>query len=223
LARRVTLTFDNGPTADVTPAVLDCLGQHRIKSTFFVIGNKAETDAGAALVARAHAEGHWIGNHTYSHTTPLGELDAAAAVREIEQAEQVLNWVKQPQRLFRPYGRAGRIGKHLLHAAAVQKLQAEKYTCVLWNSISGDWRDPDGWVEIALEQFRSKDWSLIVLHDQPSGAMRHLDRFLAALRDENAEMQQDFPPECTPIVNGEIVRPLDAYVTGPDSVQASRK
>jgi peptidoglycan/xylan/chitin deacetylase (PgdA/CDA1 family) len=208
----VTLTFDNGPTPEITNQVLDCLASHGLKSTFFVIGRKAETQAGAALLRRARSEGHWIGNHTYAHTTPLGELNAAAAVREIEEAERALEWVKQPHRLFRPYGRAGRIGQHLLHPAVVETLQAGKFTCVLWNCVTGDWRDPDGWVDRALAHARSSQWSLIVLHDLPSGAMLHLHRFLVALREEDVQIRQDFPPECTPIVDGTIVQPLERYV-----------
>jgi len=184
-----------------------------VQSTFFVIGRKAETQAGSALVRRASSEGHWIGNHTYSHTAPLGELGAAEAVREIEQAERVLHWVHQTHRLFRPYGRAGQIGKHLLHPATIEVLQSGKFTCVLWNCITGDWRDPGGWVDGALEYARSKQWSLIVLHDIPSGAMLHLDRFLCMLMDQGVQVRQDFPPDCMPIVDGIIVQPLTNYVT----------
>ena len=177
-----------------------------------MIGKQAETGDGGALMQRASAEGHWIGNHTYSHTTPLGELEAAAAVWEIERAEQVLSRLNQPRRLFRPYGRGGRIGHHLLHPAAVATLLAGNYTCVLWNSVPGDWRDPDGWVHRALEEARTADWSLIVLHDVPSGAMLHLGRFLAQLREEDVEIRQEFPARCTPIVDGRVVQPIEQYV-----------
>jgi hypothetical protein len=52
---------------------------------------------------------------------------------------------------------------------------------------------------------------LIVLHDQPGAAMAHLDRFLREMRDEGVELRQDFPPDCVPMVEGNIVRPLDRY------------
>ena len=208
----VTLTFDNGPSPGVTEQVLDCLARHSVQSTFFVIGRKAETQEGLALVRRASSEGHWIGNHTYSHTTPLGELGAAEAVREIEHAERVLPWVSQPHRLFRPYGRAGQLGKHLLNPAAVEVLQAGKFTCVLWNCVTGDWRDPGAWVDRAFEHARSNQWSLIVLHDIPSGAMVHLDQFLGMLKDQGVQFRQDFPPDCMPIVDGVIVQPLEKYM-----------
>ena len=68
-----------------------------------------------------------------------------------------------------------------LSRAAAALLQAGGYTCVLWNAIPRDWADPDGWVDTALAQLAQQSWTLMVLHDLPSGAMRHLDRFLGVL------------------------------------------
>ena len=68
----VTLTFDNGPEPEVTPGVLDTLAAAGIKATFFVLGHKLALPGRRALAERAAAEGHWIGNHTYTHSTPLG-------------------------------------------------------------------------------------------------------------------------------------------------------
>ena len=67
----VTLTFDNGPEPSVTPRVLDVLARRGVRTTFFVIGNKLLTRDARACTERAHAEGHWIGNHTWTHTRPL--------------------------------------------------------------------------------------------------------------------------------------------------------
>jgi peptidoglycan/xylan/chitin deacetylase (PgdA/CDA1 family) len=210
---KVTLTFDNGPEPRATPGVLDCLSANQLAATFFVVGRKVATPEGADLVRYASESGHRIGNHTFSHTKPLGELDRAAALEEFERAESALSWLDQPLRLFRPYGRAGRIGHHLLDPGVVEKLQAGGYTCVLWNSVPGDWRDPVGWVERAIEDCRSRPWSLVVLHDTPTGAMSHLDRFIQSLRHEGMEFTQEYLPECLPIVEGKIVGPIDQYVS----------
>src|SRR5581483_12463081 len=126
------------------------------------------------------------------HSTPLGELDRDAALLEFERTEELLAWVRQPKRLFRPFGRAGRIGRHLLHPAILEKLQEGKYWCVLWNCVPGDWRDPEGWISRALAECRSRDWSLVVLHDLPTGAMMHLERFIRTLQDEGVELRQDY-------------------------------
>ena len=104
------------------------------------------------------------------------------------------------------------MGRGLLHPAVVDRLMAGGYTCVLWSSVPGDFRDPDGWMERALSDCRTREWSLVVLHDLPNGAMRHLDSFLQKLRDEGHQLTQDFPPDCTPIAGGKIVQPLDGFL-----------
>jgi peptidoglycan/xylan/chitin deacetylase (PgdA/CDA1 family) len=193
--------------------VLDCLARYSVKTTFFVMGRKAVTAEGSLVARRASAEGHWIGNHTFSHSGPLGPLDRAAAIGEFERAEQALAWLVQPEKLFRPPG-SGQLGKHLLHPAVVELLTAGGYSCVLWNSVPGDYRDPNGWLERAMSDCLSRDWTLLALHDLPNGAMAHLDGFLAWLRRENFELTQEFPPDCLPILHGKIVLPLDSYMNG---------
>jgi peptidoglycan-N-acetylglucosamine deacetylase len=210
--KRFTLTFDNGPEPQVTPGVLDCLARHNIKTTFFVMGRKAITPEGVALVRRASAQGHWIGNHTFSHTSPLGRMTPASALQEFERTEQVLAAIEQPHRLFRPPGGAGKLGKHLLQPAIVDKLTQGRYTCVLWNSVPGDYRDPDGWLPRAIADFESHAWTLMALHDLPNGAMDHLEEFLRRLEAAGAQFVQEFPPDCVPILDGRIVLPLDPYL-----------
>jgi peptidoglycan-N-acetylglucosamine deacetylase len=183
-----------------------------VQATFFVLGQRVSEPERADLAKRARAMGHWIGNHTFTHSKPLGLLDRDSALREFDQTEAALDWLDQPRRLFRPYGGAGSIGPHLLQPAVVDRLTAGGFTCVLWNSVPGDWRDPHGWVERALADCASRDWSLVVLHDQPSGAMDHLDEFLTRLQDAGFEFAQEFPPDCMPIVDGRIVQPMDGYV-----------
>ena len=209
----LTLTFDNGPEPEVTPGVLDMLARENICSTFFVIGDKIADPARRRLAERARAEGHWIGNHTMHHRVPLGELAAvAAAGEEIDGTQTLLGNLSHPDRLFRPFGRGGAIGPHLFSRAALARLTEGGYTTVLWNAIPRDWAEPDAWVETALAQCRSQAWSLMVLHDLPTGAMRHLERFIGRAREAGARLRQDFPPECVPILRGKPVLALDGFV-----------
>jgi hypothetical protein len=138
-------------------------------------------------------------------------MTAESALEEFDRAEAALAWLKQPVPLFRPRGGAGRLGRGLLHPAVAKKLQAGGYTCVLWTSVPGDFRDPDGWVERSLADCRSRAWSLVVLHDISNGAMLHLDTFLRKLREEGHHLTQDFPPDCTPILKGKVMQPLDEF------------
>jgi peptidoglycan/xylan/chitin deacetylase (PgdA/CDA1 family) len=209
----LTLTFDNGPEPEATPDVLTTLAQRGVRSTFFVIGQKLAAPGRRALCERAQAEGHKIGNHTWSHGGPLGEpARAGAAEREIGGTQRELGALADPHRYFRPQGGGGRLGRHLLSAEAAALLERDRYTCVLWNSIPRDWDDPDGWVDRALAHCRVQPWTLMVLHDLPGGAMRHLDRFLGLVADRGGRLRQDFPPDCVPLVDGIATGAFGDYV-----------
>lgn len=209
--RRVTLTFDNGPS-ETTPQVLDCLLYHNIRATFFVLGSKLEEPANMSFARRAHDEGHWVGNHTFTHTVPLGELDAATALSEFERTNDMLSCVHQTEKLFRPYGRGGHLECNLLHPTVVAKLVEYRYSCVLWNCVPEDWIHPHAWADSAIAQSLACEWALIVLHDLPTGAMDHLDEFIVRLRKNDFELRQDFPDDCVPIRKGHIVSALDRYL-----------
>ena len=209
----VTLSYDNGPDAEVTPRVLDTLARHGARVTFFVIGERlAQADARRAT-ERAHAEGHWIGNHTYTHRVPLGErTDPEDPEREIGATQRLLGALAHPDRLFRPFG-GGALSRRLLSARARDYLIAGGYSCVVWNCVPRDWEDPGEWIETGLAQCAGQAWSLVVLHDFIAGAERMLDRFLGAPKDAGHEIVQALPPECVPIVRGRVVRRIEALVT----------
>jgi peptidoglycan/xylan/chitin deacetylase (PgdA/CDA1 family) len=210
----LTLSFDNGPEPGVTSLVLDVLAEHGIKSTFFVIGEKLVDPERRRLARRARDEGHWIGNHTFTHSVPLGrQRDANSAENEIGRTQAALGDLTHESRWFRPFGGGGNLDEGLLKPSVVGYLTRNRFSCVLWNAIPHDWDDPEGWVERALNQCRSQAWSLVVLHDLPTGAMDRLEEFLDRVKAIGARIHQDFPPACVPIRRGEIVLPLHSYVS----------
>jgi peptidoglycan-N-acetylglucosamine deacetylase len=82
---QITLTFDNGPTPGVTEPVLEILARHGAQATFFIIGQKLLDKSSAGLLAEIKSAGHWVGNHTMSHSVAFGErLGATEACREID-------------------------------------------------------------------------------------------------------------------------------------------
>jgi peptidoglycan/xylan/chitin deacetylase (PgdA/CDA1 family) len=191
--------------------VLDVLAARGLRATFFVVGEQLAVARGPA--ERAHAEGHWIGNHTLTHATPLGRGDAAAARREIEATQALLGELAHPDRLFRPMGGGGALGPHLLNAAAVDALTNGGYTLVLWNAVPRDWEDPHGWVATALAQCRERERTLLVLHDRPSGAMEHLEEFLDRATAAGIRFTQALPEDCVPIRRGVRHGSLDGLVS----------
>jgi peptidoglycan/xylan/chitin deacetylase (PgdA/CDA1 family) len=208
LIPRISLSFDNGPDPEVTPYVLERLAARGIRATFFMLGRKLEEPHGPALARQVLAGGHHIGNHTYSHTTPLGRLTAQEALAEFDATARAIARVGETRRLFRPYGGGGRQGPHLLQRAIVERMTAEGYTCVLWNCVPGDFRDPEGWLARAIAGVEAQNWPLVVLHDISLAAMQRLDPFLDYLEERDYEFRQDFPPQCTPVVDGRIMQDL---------------
>ena len=210
---RVTLTFDNGPTPGVTEHVLDILAQARIRSTFFVIGKNLDKPGSAGLMRQAHAAGHWIGNHTLSHTVALGDRpERDYAVSEIEGAQARIGSFAHADKLFRPYGNSGRLGPHLLSRAALEHLLAQNYRTIIWNNVPGDWRDPEGWVDRCIAQVLIEPWSVLVLHDIEAGCLARLPELLRRLEDLGVTFEQDFPDSVTLARGGRIVSLPESYV-----------
>jgi peptidoglycan/xylan/chitin deacetylase (PgdA/CDA1 family) len=209
---RVTLTFDNGPTPGVTAGVLDVLRERAVLATFFVVGERLRSADGRAIAAAATDDGHWLGNHTLTHSVELGRVsDQAVARREIDEAQDALGELASPDKLFRPWGR-GQLGPTLLSEPAVGHLCREGYTCVLWNSVPRDWAEPVDWVETCLQDVSTRDWSLVVLHDLDTGAMRRLPEFLDRAREKGFELVQEFPDSCVPIRRGVLQWSVDHLI-----------
>ncbi len=144
------LTFDDGPTPQVTDKILDVLLEFRARATFFCIGRNAERHS--ALMNRIREAGHAPGNHTYSHLkgwyTPDQEYFA-----DIELAGRFI-----PSRLFRPaYG--------MITPYQVNYLQ-KIYRIVLWDIMSFDFH-PGTSKEKCLDNVirHAQPGSVIVFHD----------------------------------------------------------
>jgi len=117
----ITLSFDNGPDPEITPQVLDVLRRHGIKATFFVVGEKLRDRR--KFAERAHAEGHWIGNHTFNHQVPLGLcVERGMAAREIDATQRLIGHLAHSRRFFRPFGGGGIRDRRLLNREALQTL-----------------------------------------------------------------------------------------------------
>ena len=98
----VALTFDDGPSPEFTPAILDILSEHDVRATFFVVGENVERYP--EIVERIVAEGHEVANHTHTHPDVDAvtldvlneEFDRAAAA--LAPFEVVPVWYRPPRR-----------------------------------------------------------------------------------------------------------------------------
>lgn len=210
----VCLSFDNGPEPEATPGVLAVLARRRLPAIFFVLGRHLADPARRALAERARAEGHLVGNHTFSHGLPLGRRPGAQAVAEIARTDALLGPLREPGRLFRPNGGGGALGPHLLNASAAAHLRAGGHTLVLWNAVPRDFAEPDAWPATARAQHAAAtEPVLLVLHDTPNGAMRHLDRLLGEWQDAGVEFLAEPPDTCVPLRAGQAGPGLAPYVS----------
>ena len=84
----IYVTFDDGPDPEHTPRILDFLRENDARASFFLIGRNVEKYP--ALVGRIVAEGHSIGNHSYSHPH-FEQLSLAAQIDEIDRTDRLLS------------------------------------------------------------------------------------------------------------------------------------
>jgi peptidoglycan-N-acetylglucosamine deacetylase len=158
----LALTFDDGPNPAWTPQLLDILAKHRVKATFFLVGQYAQAEP--HLTRHIAERGHTIGNHSWSH--PNLALTAPAKVRdELRRTKSILEQITgEPVRYFRPPFGARR--PDVLAAARDLRMAP-----VLWNAMTNDWKEPSA--EHIAERLASKVDALgrrghsatLVLHD----------------------------------------------------------
>jgi peptidoglycan-N-acetylglucosamine deacetylase len=213
LMTALTLTFDNGPDPKATPGVLDILKDFGIFSTFFVIGEKLARPGARALAERAQDEGHWIGNHTMTHSATFGRIDDPARARaEIMETERLLCALAHPDHLFRPYGGGGVIDHDLLSSDAIACLEGEKMTCVTWTTVPGDWKDPGGWAARALADCEGDAPKVLALHDIEGAALAGLPGFLENALRRGVRFVQEFPEDVVLMRRGVVQRDLSPFM-----------
>ena len=165
----VALTFDDGPHDGTTERLLDGLRQRGASATFFLLGREAE--AHPELVLRIAAEGHQIGNHTWSHVRLAGE-ETQVFDAEVNRTETVL------QSLLGGSGYWIRVPYGLVDEAML--LQA-KVPLVKWSIDSRDWesRDKDAVVKEVSELMAPN--AIILMHDiyetTVDAALELIDRY----------------------------------------------
>lgn len=215
MAKRIVLSFDNGPHAVGTQQLLQVLAKRSLTATFFLVGSNLQVPPSRELAMHIRDAGHRIGNHTFTHGIPLGRRPGReVAEREIGETQALLAGLSS-ERLFRPNGEKGQLGPHLLSQDACRYLQEQRFTVVTWNCVPADWIPPDGsWVARAQAIMRAQDWTAIVLHDHRLATGMHpLEHFLDTLIAQGYEFTNEFPPETVLMRNGQPTEHLPGHHT----------
>lgn len=163
----ISLTFDDGPNPVVTPQVLDRLEMFGWKGTFFVIGERAERYP--ELIRRIVAEGHELGNHSFTHSEP-SRTSAKALLDEIRITRRVLEQITgQTISLTRP-------PKGELTWSKLRGLWRERQTIALWNVDPKDFRkDCDGELRRWAATYAPGHGDIVLLHDAHPQVLTILD------------------------------------------------
>lgn len=163
---QVALTFDDGPDTEVTPRVLDVLGSHDARATFFMIGKHLEH--ATSIAERAVAEGHEIGNHSWAHSYVQNFYSSSRLLADIERTEALIRTLTRTgaSPLYRaPVGLKSPDLARAAHARAL--------TIVAWSVHSRDTIDsnPKSVAERVLAKIRPGD--IVLMHDGHQNAGAH--------------------------------------------------
>lgn len=176
----VYLTFDDGPDVRWTPRILDILAKAKARATFFVVGCKALRQA--ALVRRIAAEGHEVGNHTFSHRHPWTMLSSSARREVRDGAAAIADILGYGPRFFRPpHG--------CLRRCMMEEARAQGQAVVLWSLSGIDWGVLGSAAGIAARLNAVEDGDIVLLHDgrgsinRPWQTASVLPFFLDSLRE----------------------------------------
>jgi cellulose synthase/poly-beta-1,6-N-acetylglucosamine synthase-like glycosyltransferase/peptidoglycan/xylan/chitin deacetylase (PgdA/CDA1 family)/spore germination protein YaaH len=160
----VTLTFDDGPDPTWTPKILDVLKKYNIKASFFILGTQAEQYPG--LVRRIVAEGHEIGNHSYTHPN-LSETSPSQIRVELNATQWLLESITgRSTTLFRPPYNADSHPTRVSELTPLKVVQDDLgYLIVLENIDPEDWAKPGADEIVKRVKEQRTQGNIILLHD----------------------------------------------------------
>lgn len=153
----IYLTFDDGPTPEVTDWTLDTLKTYNAKATFFCIGDNIEKYP--EVFNRIHEEQHAIGNHTFNHLKGWKTKTKSYIENTIQAQQSIDKHAVKNTYLFRPpHGR--------IKPKQAKKLQELGYNIIMWNVLSKDW-DKNISEEKCLENViaNTSSGDIVVFHD----------------------------------------------------------
>lgn len=168
----VALTFDDGPDARYTPAILDILQANHVKATFFVVG--VQVKAYPQILKRINAEGHLIGNHTYHHID-LAKATKARILEEIGYNDALIEQIVgfTPTIIRPPYG--------AITASVRADIEGRGREVALWNIDTRDWAGTSVKTMRAQVNQSLRTQSVILMHSFGGRSIHHTVEVLPLL------------------------------------------
>ncbi|WP_299105085.1 polysaccharide deacetylase family protein [uncultured Tenacibaculum sp.] len=165
--KEVYLTFDDGPTPEVTSFVLDVLKKYNANATFFCIGKNIDNHP--ELFKRIMDEGHTIGNHTQNHFNGW-KHSVENYLMNVETCERAMqkfrDTTSEQKRLFRPpYGK--------IKASQARELKRKGYEIIMWDVLSADFDTRISKEQCLKNVFENvENGSVVVFHDSVKASER---------------------------------------------------
>ena len=173
--KAVALTFDDGPNPNTTPVALELLKKYNAKATFFMVGHAVAGNEN--IIKQVVAEGHQIGNHSWSHPL-LTKISLEEAKSQINDTTEALKKASgQDVHIMRPpYG-----GINSTIQAAVDQ------SFILWNIDTLDWKNRNT-ASIMREIRKTQPGSIILMHDIHQTSIDALPSVLQYLTEQGFEL-----------------------------------
>jgi peptidoglycan/xylan/chitin deacetylase (PgdA/CDA1 family) len=154
----IAITFDDGPVHEGTTQVLQILRDACVEAAFFCIGNRVPGNE--AIVKQLDAEGHIIGNHSYTHSTLFDLFSSAKMLAEMQQTDDELyKIIGKRTKLFRPpYG--------VMNPNLKNAIVKGNYYPIGWNVRSYDTMAKDAGVLLHKVSAQIKPGAIFLLHDR---------------------------------------------------------
>lgn len=179
--KELFLTFDDGPTPEVTEYVVDLLARYDAQASFFCLGSQVVRYPDVMQVLSN--QGHLVANHCFDHLNGW-KMAKSSFVDQVEQCQQAINPYQQGSKLFRPpYGNI-RFGQ-------LSALQALGYQVVMWSHLSGDFDADVNILQSIREMRKAGAGSILVFHDSAK-ACKNLQQLLPPVLDHFSTLGYTF-------------------------------
>lgn len=216
--KTVVLTFDDGPTKQYTPRILDTLAQLDVHATFFAVGAQAEREP--EILRREIAEGHEIGNHSFSHPD-LGKIGPLEADLEINSTNRLFEALTgRSTVLFRPPFRSDDRPTVTEDLLAIENGERNAMITVTSNVDPHDWArpEPDVMVDYLVRRVEKFDGAVILMHDgggDRENTVRTIKPLVETLRARGyrfAQLHEVFGETGVDVVNPPVAKQMDLRI-----------